>query len=158
MAYKSNWNHFILYSKGWLTYIPKHSFDSNYIINNTKRLLNLDAINVLGWYIRANSDAIQIIIMEFDKYNEWAKQNNKKSYTFYEIYNRVVRNMCLYNLNYDASLILTISNIFAFLSKEEISLKPISYNRKLFKQGYIADNKQGMTYKEMNKYMQKIFN
>ena len=121
--------------------------------------INLDAKNILGWEVKNNNDLLEILLINFNRYNDWCKTQGFHYLDIRTFFIKFYENKQRYNLNDTASVICTIKSFFVGINKDNLNLDKPIYNRKLFKYGFVGSYwKIGRTYKSYNKLVKKIFN
>ena len=124
------------------------------LFDKAKLALNLDE------YIccRSNADVLTIVTIFIDEFNEY-RISTGKAYLNHRLLLDGINRKMRYGFSYEESILLTYRDFLAFdCTRKEITLQPPVYSKKLRKKGFIHENKQGMTYKQANKYAQKFFN
>lgn len=160
--FQTHINNIILYAKGWYKVIDtnKKWNKEEKLIFDCQKILELDGYS----YIKNVNDIIKMLLIEFDRFNEWKLKNNLNYIDHYHLYIKIHDYMILTQTSYDYALLKTILDEFMYIKGEYISLKrPIKFNRAFFKKGIAANTlfgnlKHGTTYKQQNAIIDKIFN
>lgn len=145
-------NHFALYCKGWYEPLDK----SEDLFEFVSKILYMDGYR----FAKTKTDVLNILLAEMDRYNSWMIENKNHYLKFQSFYiQKEQYKQWPYNLNDDVATLKVIISFISQRSKSEIRLSKPIYNRKLFKNGIIYDHggKIGMTYKEKNNIVSKIF-
>lgn len=148
-------NHFVLWCKGW--YQPVDEKENTF--HTLKKVLYLDDF----CFVKSWGDIISIILNKFDMYNEWhTKEKGYPFMTYFQFYNEI-QNIDMYypdnNFTDSEKIIRVIRDKFRYTSFSRILNHP-KYDRQLYRMGLRYggyDYKKGMTYKNMNKIVSKLF-
>lgn len=155
------YDNFILWCKGWYQFVDKDKGKTyqDFLINGAMMSINLDAKNILGWEIKNNNDLLQILLINFNRYNDWCKTHGYHYLDIRTFFINFYENKQRYNLNDTASVICTIKSFFVGVYKDNLNLDKPIYNRKLYKYGFVGTHwKNGITYKSYNNLVKEIFN
>lgn len=146
-----NLKHFLLMSKGW--YVCSDNNRDNLTLY--KRILKLDGYP----FVFSIEDVVTIVLQQFEEFNNWSKDNRKHYVSLFDFYLRVRDFQKMYNFkSMDESVIQYVMSQFSNIEAKYLNISKPVYSRKLFKEGLSYGNsKQGMTYKEQNKIVSKIF-
>lgn len=151
---------FILWCKGWYDFVDKDKSKTyqEYLINGAFMSINLDAKNILGWEVKNNYDLLQILLINFNRYNDWYKTQGYSYLDIRDFFTRFYENKQRYDLDDTASIICTIRDFFIGIHKDNLNLDKPIYSRKLYKYGFVTPHwKNGRTYKTENNYVNKLF-
>lgn len=142
-------SNFILYTKGW--YIPVNKDEDEFTF--IKKILALDDYP----FLTNEKDVVLFLLSKVDDFNEYIveKSHRCRGMRLNIFESETEKNMRIYGYNREMAQIMAISSFFA--CQYLIKLKKPFFNRKLFKKGIKIGNwRQGMTYKEMNKQVEKF--
>ena len=143
-------NHFILWCKNW--YEPVHQED---VFVTLKKVLALDGYG----FIQSKHDIFNIVFGFIDDMiQNGTFDKSSGPLRFQNLYQSVQWHKTFLQMDDDKALIYSFRNFFEFsLSKDEITLSPPVYSRKLFKKGLKAPDCIGKTYTHQNKYANNFF-
>ena len=142
-------SNFVLYSKGWYQPVNKGEDEFAFI----KKILALDDYP----FLTNEQDVVLFLLSKVDEYNEYIIE---KTHTYRPLRlnifeSEVDRYMKIYGYSRRMAQIAAIRSFF--LGQSSIKLQKPIFNRKLYKKGIKFGNwKPGMTYKEMNKFVEKF--
>lgn len=142
-------SNFVLYSKGWYQPVNKDEDELTFI----KKILALDDYP----FLTNAQDVVLFLLSKVDDYNEYIIE---KTHTYRPLRlnifeSETYRYMSIYSYDREMAQIMAIRSFF--LGQSKIKLQKPIFNRKLYKKGIKFGNwKQGMTYKEMNKHVEKF--
>lgn len=142
-------SNFILYCKGWYGPVNKDEDELTFI----KKILALDGYP----FLTGDKNVVSLLLSKVDDYNEFVNtfQFNSRPLKLYTFETETNRYMVMFGYSREMSQIAAIRSFF--MSQNAVKLKKPFFNRKLFKKGIKFGNwKPGMTYKEMNKYVEKF--
>ena len=151
-------NNFVLWCKGWyrLTDSVAQNIkdEEERVFETLKRVLFLD-----DYYFADNKKNILLILANnLERYNKWAFENNYKTLSATDLIHGIQDKMdCSYTeetMSYFMCVILVLKEFFGWHYK--MDLNPPIYDKNLFKMGLTAENKRGLTYKEMYKSTLKM--
>lgn len=144
-------NHFALYCKGWYEPVDKSMFLSQFIL----KVLDLDGYS----FAKSISDALNIILSEMDRYNDWLRAHDKPTLNLQWLYLRAKDEQLLCGCDFETAMLIVIKTFIMNRSKDEIVLTPPRYDRRLYKKGItFRYSNKGETYKERNNFANKMFN
>ena len=134
-------SHVVLYAKGWYE-------RTNDLYEDLKKMLHLDD------YLSSNKrDIMNVILLEFRRYNDWRKENKLHYYEWEDIilmsFDR--SNGTFKKMDYDKALLKEILQCFA--SFNQFVLPVPHYEKGTCMPGVNS----GTTYKEMNSIAMKAF-
>lgn len=140
-------NNFILWCKGW--YI---------CVNNEMDIFDaaLIALKLDGYEFATKNHVLGIILNCLD---EMIDKKIIDALRISRLHKSISENMHFYELNYNEALAFTIKSLFKYeLTKDNITLNPPIYSRKLYKMGFVAPTNLGNSYKMANYKAKKYFN
>lgn len=148
---------FILYSKGWLNLTEEKRKvlpADEALLKNLKLVLELDGYDL---YLNSLEDIANILMLNFDRYVEWAKDNDIHVITHSDLYFKIryyIRTGC----EYFTAVIRALREFYAWhCDKAPLPIKNL-YDKKLYEFGLSNKRKRGETYKEMNMKYLKVIN
>ena len=138
------YNDIILYTKGW--------YKRTDIVKDLAYLFR----QVYGWADENERDIAYKMLGVIDKINEGLKDTDYRQVNLQTLYGEVYDHyVCLYNVSFEMGIILwSMSKMFG-LDKKYIKLNPPHYGKK---EHLRMDAKPSMTYAEMNRIADRIFN
>lgn len=146
------YNDIVLYCKGWYQKNGNMLEDLGYLFSK-----------VYGWTPKTEKEIGHMMLIVLDKlYDELDKPIN--SYRFCNKYSifmeEISKYMSLYETSMDMAIIYLVRGILQGLSRDEIKLKAPHYGKKeYFRMGGLFEMTPiSMTYTEMNRIAQKMFN
>lgn len=143
-------NNFILWCKNWYEPVNK---DMN-VFDQAKAALYLD-----GYQFIHNRHDVMNIILEFMDDIAESKILGNQPFRLQRFYQDTQSNKHWYDMPSDEAFLWTIKNYFAFsINSREITLNPPTYNRKVYKLGFIGPRYLGNSYKMLNHKVNKFFN
>ena len=138
------YNDIILYAKGW--------YKRTDIVKDLAYLFR----QVYGWADENEHDIAYKMLRVIDRINEELKDTNYRQVNLQRFYGEVHDHyVCLYNVSFDMGIILWSMSQMLGLDKEYIKLNPPHYGKK---EHFRMDGKPSMTYAEMNRLANKMFN
>lgn len=144
-------NNFILWCKGW--------YEST---NNEMDILDeaLIALKLDGYEFATKNHVLGIVLNYIDEMIDKKIIDSRISALRpSRLHKSISENMHFYELNYNDALALTIISLFKYeLTKDNITLNPPIYSRKLYKMGFVAPAILGNSYKMANYKVNNIFN
>lgn len=152
--FKNRLNHFILWSKSWYINLKKEDmFDS------ARRALKMDGYV----FCKTDTDVLSIVSNFIDDYRDWLfkhcpEEANKYIFRQHVLFGEINRNMVVYEMDYPHALLSVYKSYFAFdINLKHFDIEKPVYSKKLYSDGFVLLKKQGMTYREMNRYVSRIF-
>ena len=146
---KSRLNNFILWCKNWYVSVNNEDMETQVL-----KILKLDG------YEFAKSNDINPILLNF--IDDLMRNNVIKNHNFVRLSNwnsRINHYMHFYKCEYKIAVLYTIREFFAWeIKRSDIELIPPTYNRRLFKMGFIAPKNMGNSYKMATHKAQAYFN
>lgn len=146
------YNDIVLYCKGWYRKNGNMLEDLGYLFSK-----------VYGWTPKTERQIAHMMLVVLDRlYDELDKPIN--SYRFYNKHSifieEVYKYMNLYEISMDTAIIYLVRSILQGLSLDEIKLKTPHYGKKEYFRmgGLFGIPPISMTYTEMNRRAQKVFN
>lgn len=142
-------SNFVLYSKGWYQPVNKGEDEFAFI----KKILALDDYP----FLTNEQDVVLFLLSKVDDYNEYINRVkfNGRILRLNIFESETNRYMITFGYNRQMAQIAAIKSFF--LGIADIKLQKPIFNRKLYKKGIKFGNwKPGMTYKEMNKFVEKF--
>ena len=140
-------NNFILWCKGWYESV-NNEMD---IFDETLIALKLD-----GYEFATKNHVLGIILNRLD---EMIDEKIIDALRISRLHKSISENMHFYELDYNEALAYTIMSLFKYeLTKDNITLNPPVYSRKLYKMGFVAPSILGNSYKMANYKVKKYFN
>ena len=133
-------SHVVLYAKGWYGH-------TDYLYEDLKKMLHLD-----GYLSSCNYDIMNVVLIEFRKYNDWRKENKLHYYEWEDIILSAFRRSkgLFQDISYEKAL---LREILCDLAECSELILPIPH----YQRGTCMPNsKVGMTYKNMNDIAFKI--
>lgn len=148
MAQKIRLNNFVLYCKHWYEPIKKmNRFDE------VKKILTLD-----DYTPKDNNSVLQILLNFIDELEENGIITSKTELLKTRWHYSTIKNMMLFNIDYELALLYTICDFFAYsCDKSDFQLNPPVYNRRLYKLGFVAPKVYGNSYKMANFKTKRFF-
>lgn len=147
---KTRLNNFILWCKGWY----KSVNDEIDILDEALIALKLD-----GYEFATKNHVLGIVLNYIDEMIDKKIIDSRISALRpSRLHKSISENMHFYKLNYNEALAFTIMSLFKYeLTKDNITLNPPVYSRKLYKMGFVAPTILGNSYKLANYKAQKYF-
>lgn len=148
---------FVLYSKGWLNLTEEKRKvlpADEAFLKNIRLVLELDGYN----FGRINEEEISnILMLNFDRYTEWANANNIQALKHSELYYKIKYYVKVVGYDYFKAVIMSLKESYAWhCDKIPLPIKNL-YDRKLYDFGLSNRRKHGETYTEMNRrYLKTI--
>lgn len=137
------YNDIILYAKGW--------YKRTDIVKDLAYLFR----QVYGWVDENERDIAHKMLRVMDRINEELKDTNYQQVNLQRFYDEVHNDVCLYKVSFDMGIILWSMSQMMQLGKEHIKLNPPHYGKK---EHFRMNGKPSMTYAEMNRIANKMFN
>ena len=142
-------NNFILWCKGWYESVH-NKLD---IFDKALIALKLD-----GYEFATKNHVLGIILNCLDEMID-EKIIDSNALRISRLHKSISENMHFYELDYNEALAYTIMSLFKYeLTKDNITLNPPVYSRKLYKMGFVAPSTLGNSYKMANYKANKYFN
>lgn len=147
-------NDIVLYCKGWY-----ETPEGDTILDDLGYLFG----EIYAWKPKTESEIALRMLRVLDKlYEEQGRTFVEDSHLqgFYGFATEVKRYMRLYDCSFDMATIWVVHSVLQGLSTKEIKLnRPVYGKKKHFRMGCLMGrNPISMTYKEMNKRAEKVFN
>lgn len=113
-------NNVVLYSKGWYK-------TSNDIWADIKYMLDLD-----GYCPGTKNDILTIMIVSFDNYNRWRKENHMPNYDLLRLFSEIEKQKRIFDYKIDEqeAFLRTILSYYSCTSMTDIKLRCPIYNKK----------------------------
>lgn len=137
------YNDIILYAKGW--------YKRTDIVKDLAYLFR----QVYGWADENERDIAHKMLRVMDRINEELKDTNYQQVNLQRFYDEVHNDVCLYKVSFDMGIILWSMSQMMKLGREHIKLNPPHYGKK---EHFRMNGKPSMTYAEMNRIANKMFN
>lgn len=145
------YNDIVLYCKGWYQKNGNMLEDLGYLFSK-----------LYTWTPKTEKEISHMMLIALDKLcDNIDKPNPYRFYNKHAIFmEELHKYMSLYEVSMDMAIIYLVRKVFQGLSKEEIKLKAPHYGKKeYFRMGSLfGTNPISMTYAEMNRRAQKVFN
>ena len=140
------YNDIVLYCKGWYQKDGNMLEDLGYLFSK-----------IYAWTPKSEKEIAPMMLRVLDEFNVKSERN---VYSLYCFFSELHKYMSLYDISLDRAIILYVRSILQGLSKNEIELKAPHYGKKeYFRMGSLWGRLPiSMTYKEMNKIANKMFN
>ncbi|MBO5948220.1 hypothetical protein J6Q66_05230 [bacterium] len=140
-------NNFILWCKNWYQPINKDMP----IFEQAKAALYIDDYIC----IKTNNDVLNVVMTFID---DLVDAKLIQPFRMQIFYNDVKKNKHWYKLTDDESLLWTIRNYFAYdVERKDLKLNPPTYNKKIYKLGFVGPSHMGNSYKMLNYKANKFF-
>lgn len=150
--------HFILYSKGWLNLTDEKSKvlpADEAFLKNLRLVLELDGYGMMCF--NNLEDIANILMLNFDRYIEWAQNNGIHFITHADLYFKI-RYYIRIGCEYFTAVVRALREFYAWhCDQAPLPIKNL-YDKKLYKFGLSNKRKHGETYKEMNMKYLKVIN
>lgn len=137
------YNDIILYAKGW--------YKRTDIVKDLAYLFR----QVYGWADENERDIAHKMLRVMDRINEELKDTNYRQVNLQRFYDEVQNDVCLYKVSFDMGIILWSMSQMMQLDRKHIKLNPPHYGKK---EHFRMNGKPSMTYAEMNRIANKMFN
>jgi hypothetical protein len=143
-------NHFILWCKGWY-----ESANPNLdLFDEAVIALKLD-----DYVCCKRNSVIGIVTNYLDFLLDKNVFDGCPYYLRLHVWNQnILRNMNLFNVEYEKAVLITLRHFFAYHIDDEIPLTTPTYSRKLYKMGFVCPKQFGNSYKMQNHKVKKYFN
>lgn len=150
MGQYSRLNNFILWCKGWYDNVDKGADEFE---------LALKALKLDGYEFATKNHVLGIVLNCLDEMIDKKIIDSRISaLRLSRLHKSISENMHFYKLNYNEALAFTVMSLFKYeLTKDNITLAPPVYSRKLYKMGFVAPTNLGNSYKLANYKAKKYF-
>lgn len=149
------YNDVVLYAKGWYE-------RTDNVFNDIKKCIEEDNYYIT-WDKMSPKDICGYMLRCLDKIYDYLDNDDKKNGRWLcshaAFLEKIEHNIKFYGNTYEEAIVYTVLSILAELSVDEIELKAPKYGKGRRRIGGIFSNYPiSMTYKEMNKHAQLMFN